>query len=244
MRRLFLPSIGPGEIKITGEKAHYLFTVLRCKKGEELILFDSRGASYRTAIKAMSKKEVLVEVVGDVPSDTESPLNIILIQGLLKGEKMDLVVQKTTELGLKEIVPTVTERSQVRETRKVERWKRIAEDASRQCGRTDIPLIHETVSFADVFSHLSALGLRLEERKGLLFWEEGGTGLSKALERLTGAGPLLIAVGPEGGFAREEVRLAEAQGFLTTTLGSRILRSETAAIAATAIVQFFLGDLG
>lgn len=245
MRRLFFPLIASTrEIRIAGEKAHYLSAVLRCRKGDEFIFFDAQGISYKAIVKGITRNEVFAEIAGVVQSDTEPLLNIVLIQGLLKGEKMDLVIQKTTELGVREIVPTITERSQVRETRKIDRWRKIAEDAARQCGRTGVPIIHEPFFMNALFTQDSLFGSHLTDRKGLLFWEEEGTGLSKALDGLKGSGSIVIAVGPEGGFTREEVRLAESRGFLTASLGKRILRAETAAVSAMAIVQFSLGDIG
>ena len=128
-----------------GEKAHYLFSVLRCKTGEQLIVTDEKGCSYTAQILSASKKEVTIDITGDYILNTESNLDIILVQGLLKGEKMDFVIQKTTELGVSAIIPVSTERSQLRETRKQPRWKKIAEEASRQSGRSKIPEIFETL---------------------------------------------------------------------------------------------------
>ena len=241
MRRLLLPDIdASAEIRIGGEKAHYLSTVLRFREGEELILFDGRGASYRARITRMTKREVRAEILGIAQADAESPLDICLIQGLLKGDKMDFVVQKTTELGVKEIIPAVTGRSQSRDTRKVPRWRKIAEEASQQCGRTTVPHVHDTLLFEEIFS---PSGVRARCH-GLLFWEEEGTGFHKALQGLKALGPLSIAIGPEGGFTREEATRGESAGLLVTSLGKRILRAETAAIATAAILQFSLGDLG
>jgi 16S rRNA (uracil1498-N3)-methyltransferase len=178
-------------------------------------------------------------------SDTESSRTLILIQGLLKGDKMELVIQKTTELGVKEILPAITERSQVRDTRKAARWRKIAEDASRQCGRTRVPLIHNPNPFADIFSHRpNAYTPNIRAGRGLIFWEKGGKKITDTLDAVTGGDPCVVAIGPEGGFTSEEVAIAESGGLRIATLGNRILRAETAAIAATAIIQFLEGDLG
>jgi 16S rRNA (uracil1498-N3)-methyltransferase len=171
--------------------------------------------------------------------NTESGLDIILAQGLLKGEKMDFVIQKATELGVTAIIPAVTERSQIRETRKHPRWKKIAEEASRQSGRTRVPEIFETCSFEDIFN-CSAL----TSGKGIIFWEQAGEELSGILNRLSVADKICLLIGPEGGFSEKEALSASAKGFLTATLGSRILRAETAAIAAVSVIQFALGDMG
>ncbi len=245
MPRIFLPvDENPRTIQITGEKARYLSSVLRCKKGEELEILDGKGHSYRARITSVVKKEMTVEVLDAITHNTESPLNLILIQGLLKGEKMELVIQKATELGVREIIPVVTERSQVRSTGKTARWRKIAEDASRQSGRTAIPIIHEPSALRDIFSGDSPCTPSSGKCKGLLFWERKGIRMKEAMESLEGCRSLIIAVGPEGGFTEGEVQVAGERGFLVATLGSRILRAETAAIAATTMAQLFLGDMG
>jgi 16S rRNA (uracil1498-N3)-methyltransferase len=162
---------------------------------------------------------------------------MILIQGLLKGEKMDFVVQKATELGVSAIVPVITERSQLRDTRKHPRWKKIAEEASRQSGRTRIPEISKTYSFKDVFELPGVIS-----GKGVIFWEQGGERLSDIAGRIQNTDVYLM-IGPEGGFSEKEAMLATEKGFFTATLGNRILRAETAAIAAVSIMQFTLGDI-
>lgn len=250
MPRIFLPLAEKSNIiKIEGERAHYLSAVLRCKKGDEIVLFDG-NASHKAIITGITKRHVTAEVIGILTVNTESSLNSVLIQGLLKGEKMELVIQKTTELGVREIVPVITERSQIKETRKSPRWRKIAEEASRQSGRTAIPVIHEPIPFDDLFHASSAL-LLPPRPKGIIFWEEGGMSLKEAVLRISPSpirpfseSSFFIMVGPEGGFAKKEVDIAESRGLIITSLGKRILRAETAAIAATALVQFLFGDMG
>ncbi len=274
MPRIYLPvsDIKDNRISITDEKAHYLTSVLRCRSGDELIIFDGDGNCYRTKILKSGRREVITEVIERFPCNTESPINITLVQGLLKGEKMDMVIQKTTELGVKEIMPVITERSQLRETKKVARWRKIAEEASRQSGRSIVPDVHDATRFSDILDTLSPNAVN-----GLIFYEEGGMKLSEAVEifkqrfnyalpsrggytplhpsqegiissppagKDRGEGGLLIIIGPEGGFTKEEVTLAEEKGLLVTSLGKRILRAETAAISAVTLVQFLLGDMG
>jgi len=259
MPRLYLPIIQiiNNQISITAEKSHYLASVLRCQKGDEFILFDGKGNCFRTTITKSDKKEVIAEVTEKFPCDLESPLNIILVQGLLKGEKMDMVIQKTTELGVKEIMPVITVRSQIRETKKTARWRRIAEEAARQSGRSVIPVIHEPVEFKKSFDRSSRLrpgdaeARRREEVKGFIFWEEKGVSLNEAIKKIsvlpghpfTGS-PIHLLIGPEGGFTKEEVTLAQEKGLIVTSFGRRILRAETAAISAVTLVQFLFGDMG
>jgi 16S rRNA (uracil1498-N3)-methyltransferase len=258
--RIFLPiiSIHNNQISITGEKARYLLSVLRCKKGDELVVFDGMGNCMKTSILKSDRREVIAEVIEKFIRDTESPVKIILVQGLLKGQKMDMVIQKATELGVKEIIPVITERSQPRETRKVERWRKIAEEASRQSGRTFIPIIHETVEFNKFFGKIGKLkgsGETVkqghEEMIGLICWEEGGLSLKDAVHKFSSSSilrvsdsPIHLLIGPEGGFTKEEVDIAEGKGLIVTSLGKRILRAETAAISAITLVQFLSGDLG
>jgi len=275
MPRIFIPSISIQErrISITGEKARYLTTVLKCRKGDELVIFDDEGNCLKTKILKTYRREVLAEVLEEFFCDTESALNIILVQGLLKGHKMDLIIQKVTELGVKEVQPVITVRSQLRDTRKVARWRKIAEEASEQSGRSVVPLVHKPMHFNGWLSLLTVSNTL----KGFIFYEEEGIRISEAVEslRLSTEGiatdfrinnppssPLIkggqrgitdknelpsdvfVLIGPEGGFTKDEVAAAEKTGFIVTTLGKRILRAETAAISAITLMQFLLGDLG
>jgi len=239
MLRIYLPNAHGvnNQISITADKARYLASVLRCKEGDELVIFNGAGDCFKTEISKAGKKEVIADVLEKFPCNLESPVNITLVQSLLKGEKMDLVIQKTTELGVREIVPVITERSQLRETRKVIRWQKIAEEASRQSGRTIIPVVHEPVSFQDIFTG--------NDIKGFIFYEEGDLRLSDAVSSfILHPSSLFIVIGPEGGFTKEEVELAKEKGLVAASLGKRILRAETAAIAAVTLVQYALGDMG
>src|SRR3990170_6609563 len=259
MPRIFIPSpfIKENRISITGDNARYLVSVLRCKKGDELLTFDGKGNCLKTNILKADRREVIADVLEKFTCHTESPVNITLMQGLLKGQKMDMVIQKTTELGVKEIIPVITERSQAKETRKVSRWRKIAEEASRQSGRSIIPLVHEPKEF-DQFLSSGQLERNREretrrhgEMNGFIFWEEGGLSLKEAVHKFSSSplprfpdSPIQVLIGPEGGFTKKEVFFAEGKGFIVTSLGKRILRAETAAISAIALVQFLLGDLG
>lgn len=241
MHRIFLSKSALLErpVVIGDEKAHYLSSVLRCKTGNSIIVTDESGCSYAAQILAASNKMVTIEITGDYIMNTESGLDIILVQGLLKGEKMDIVIQKATELGVTAIIPVITERSQLRATRKHSRWKKIAEEASRQSGRTSIPEISDTYSFKDIFTTPA-----LTSGKGIIFWEQGGEKLSAVINKLSRTDKIILLIGPEGGFSEKEALIASGKGFLTATLGSRILRAETASIAAVSVIQFALGDLG
>jgi 16S rRNA (uracil1498-N3)-methyltransferase len=243
MPRIFIPDIPAGEdrFSITGEKAKYLDSVLRCRKGDELIIFDGKGNCLRTNILKVDRRQVIADILEKFTCYTESPVNLILVQSILKGEKMDIVIQKATELGIKEIIPVITERSQLRETRKATRWKKIAEEASRQSGRSIIPSIHEPAEFKKI------LNTYFPQNKscGFIFYEEEGVKLSEAVSSLVPrSSTLFIFVGPEGGFTKQEVSLAKEKGLFVISLGNRILRAETAAITAVSIIQYEFGDIG
>jgi len=240
MPRIYLPApvFLNNRISITDEKAHYLASVLRCGKGDCLIIFDGKGNCFRTTIVTADKREVVAEVAEKIPCNLESDLNITLVQGLLKGEKMDMVVQKTTELGVKEILPVITGRSQLRDTKKIARWRKIAEEASRQSGRSIVPVVHETVEFDNFLSAHDSI-------HGLVFYEEEGVGLTEAVSSLIPHhSSFFVLIGPEGGFTKEEITLAKEKGLIVASLGKRILRAETAAISAVTLAQFLLGDMG
>ncbi len=241
MPRIYLPidNVKDNRISITDEKAHYITSVLRCKKGDELTIFDGKGDCFRTTILKIDRREVIAEVIERFPCNTESSINIFLVQGLLKGQKMDMVIQKTTELGVKEIMPVITERSQLRETRKITRWRKIAEEASRRSGRGVIPIVHEPVDFNNVLTTYTSRDIL----HGFIFYEEGGMKISDAVSSLIPhPSSIFVFIGPEGGFTKEEITLAEEKGLLVTSLGKRILRAETAAISAVTLVQFLLED--
>lgn len=242
MPRIYLPTVDikKNQISITDEKAHYLTSVLRCRKGDGLIIFDGEGNCFRSIIAKSGKREVVAEVLERFSCNLESPLEIILAQGILKGEKMDLVIQKTTELGVRGIIPVVTERSQIRETRKIDRWRKIAEEASRQSGRSAAPVIHEAKAFGEFFSGCDTQAVP----RGFIFYEEGGVRLSEAVSSfIPRPSSFSVIIGPEGGFTKEEVDCAKEKGFVAVSLGKRILRAETASISAVALVQFLFGDM-
>ncbi len=271
--RIILPKeqIKGQKITLSGEKARYLISVLRCSAGDELQVFDGEGSLYKSKITGIENKKVRIDLLERISLNAESPLNLTLVQGILKGEKMDVVIQKATELGVKEIIPAITERSQIRHTRKVDRWRKIAEEASKQSGRTMIPVVHEPIEFNSLFTPFrdtSLTGFTVHDSlplRGFIFWEEGGLSLKEAIEKMQDArykmqdtrenlsnhpescimnlASLYLLIGPEGGFSKEEVSLAVSKGLITVSLGKRILRAETAAISAVALIQFLLGDI-
>lgn len=228
-------------IVLPPDKSRHLITVMRCKAGDEITIIDGLGHSYLAEISSIKKKDVLIDMLLETDSDMESPVELVLCQGILKGEKMDLVIQKATELGVRKIIPVISDRCQVRETRKTARWRKIAEEAAEQCGRAVIPEINEPVEFDNLIE-----SAKMRASRGLIFWEQGGLSPDESMVKtsVSGVSPLFLLIGPEGGFSPAEVDLAESGGFIRSTLGRRILRAETAAIAAIAIVQYLAEKSG
>lgn len=257
MPRIFLPPerLTDEKIIITDEQARYLSLVLRVQPGDPVIIFDGSGYKYSCRVLQSRKKEVVVERVTKEPYSVESPVRITLAQGLPKADKMDLIVQKSTELGVSKIIPLVTERSQVRHTHRIDRWRKIALAASQQCGRDKVPVITDPESLGDYLSEqLTPLaqgyiedikGVKLDRQALIVLSEEyGQRDLKRTLAGLKDAGQVSLLVGPEGGFTKDEVSAAVGKGFIEASLGPRILRTETAPIAAISIVQYELGDMG
>jgi 16S rRNA (uracil1498-N3)-methyltransferase len=242
MPRIFLPEISPesGRLIVRGEKAHYISSVLRCKKGDRVFISDAEGNTYSAEIIRATQKSVTLDIIHISDVSAESPLQITLLQGLLKGAKMDLVVQKATELGVRRIVPVVTERSQLRATRKLPRWRKIAEESSRVSGRSFIPEVCGSMQFERLVSGADAEPVQ----NGILFWEEGGKALSGITAGIKNSDTISVLIGPEGGFSQKEVSQASENGIVICTLGKRIVRAETAAISVLAILQYALGDMG
>ncbi|HEY6910010.1 MAG TPA: 16S rRNA (uracil(1498)-N(3))-methyltransferase [Myxococcales bacterium] len=238
--RLFVPpaQLGGAEVELTPGQARYLQTVLRLKDGAEIEVFDGEGGRYRARLSAPGTLRVEERMAQEARA-----LDVVLAQALAKGEKLDLVVQKATELGATRLLPLASERAVVRldEARgqsRAERWRRIAEEAARQCGRADVPRIDPPCGWEDVFSLLRD---DPERRALLLDPEEPDLRLGAAAR---GAPKLLLLVGPEGGFSPEERDRARAEGILPVALGRLVLRSETAGLAALAVVQHVHGELG
>jgi len=222
-------------ILLPPDKARHVVSVMRCKKDDEITVFDGWGRSYLAKVAGIQKKSVSIDIVQELMGDTESSARLVLCQGILRGQKMDFVIQKTTELGIKEVIPLISGRCQVKETRKTPRWRKIAEEAAEQCGRSVVPRIREPQTFGDFFETF----VSAESPQGIIFWEKGGLSADEALEKIgPSKAPLFLCIGPEGGFMQSEVEMAESRAFIRATLGSLILRAETASIVAVALVQF------
>ena len=236
MKRVHLSNPQPGPLSVEGEPFHYLARVLRVKPGEALEVFDGVSRVFDAKVTAVEDAKLLLEL--GTPRETTGALPVWLLQGLPKADKFELVVQKATELGVAAVVPVVMERSVSRPkdgAAKAERWLRIATEAARQCGRADVPAVPAPCSLEEALEALppGAQLLVLDE-------EEKTTRLSS----LADAGTPVLVVGPEGGLTRPEVALLRKKGARTVTLGPRILRTETAALAALSVILHRRGELG
>ncbi|MCA1826133.1 MAG: 16S rRNA (uracil(1498)-N(3))-methyltransferase [Myxococcales bacterium] len=246
MHRLFIPpqQLASPRVKLTAEQARYLGTVLRLRPGEEIEVFDGEGARFRAWLEDSPELDAAVLRLDEPLSEGPArAVDVTLVQALAKGEKMDLVVQKATELGAMRIVPLASERAVVkvdseRGSAKAERWRKVAQEAARQSGRADVPKIDEPASWDAVLALLAGE----PSRRGLLL-DPGQTGLRLG-QAARGARRVLIAVGPEGGFSPEERERAVRGGMLPVALGPLVLRTETAGLAALAVVLHVHGELG
>jgi 16S rRNA (uracil1498-N3)-methyltransferase len=241
MRRFFLPpaNMANEEITLSSEILHHLGAVLRLSAGEEIVLLDGLGNLCRCRIESLDRRSGKARVLHRWREE-ESALPVCLLQALPKGDKMDLVLQKGTELGVSIFVPVLAGRSISRpgtgEEKRLLRWERIVREAARQCRRPCLPHLTSPLPLAQALSECNA-DLRL------MLWEEESRPLAGALPT---AAPrqAAILVGPEGGFSSQEAELARRAGFLPVRIGPRILRTETAGFAVASILQYLYGDLG
>lgn len=242
MKRLHLPHASPGTLRLEGPRFHHLARVLRARVGEVLELFDGKGTVFPAKLEAIEADSAQLSVGPGQPQSAARPVTIV--QGLPKADKLEWVLQKGTELGAAAFVPVFSERCVVkpsgREEAKVERWQRIVEEAARQCGRADVPTVSAPTQL------LAAATARVGTGRVLVLdEEEEALPLSVAVaDVLDGPMPLALIVGPEGGLSRAEVTALRALGAVPVTLGHRVLRTETAALAALAVLMHLQGELG
>lgn len=232
------------QVVITGEDAGHILRVLRLGKGDAITVTSGQGLDYAVVITATSKGEVQGKILATTVVDREPPVKIVLAQGLPKGDKLELIIQKNTELGMSRLVPVQAKRSVVvlkedKAGKRVERWQRIALEAAKQCQRGIVPEISMVTDWE------KALDLVPAEALLLIPWEgETETTLKSVLEQPCTFREIWIFIGPEGGLAPEEVKKAQERGGVTVTLGPRILRTETAGLAVMSMLLYRWGDLG
>jgi 16S rRNA (uracil1498-N3)-methyltransferase len=245
MPRFYVPQsrIEKGMLKIEGDEVRHIRKVLRLKRGDEIVVFNGSGKEYGGTIVEEGPSSVVITIQNIFSSKTESQLEITLAQSLLKGDKMDYLIQKATELGVKEIIPFFSSRSvplleKSRRLKRYPRWERIAVEASKQCGRGVVLKIEPLKDYSEILRTASRDSLRL------ILWEREGVRLKEALERSEEKTKIFFIIGPEGGLSEEEVDQAKRNGFTPVTLGRRILRSETASLCLVSILQYEWGDMG
>jgi 16S rRNA (uracil1498-N3)-methyltransferase len=232
-------------VTLIADEARHLREVLRLKTGDEVFVFDGFGKEFHCRIVESRRDTAQLEVLAEVsPAKPESPLHLTLALALLKGEKFDLVVQKTTELGVTRIVPVMTKHADIRlrdesdGAKRVRRWQRIAMEAAKQSGRAVVPTVASVIAFASL---IEAQG---SGSNCLMFSERDGHRLLQAKQDLAAdANQVIALVGSEGGWSDEEIAAARLAGWNIVTLGGRTLRAETAAIAVTVLLQHIFGDL-
>jgi 16S rRNA (uracil1498-N3)-methyltransferase len=240
--RLYIeqPIVAGSEAEISGDPANYVGRVLRLKAGDALTLFDGRGAEYEAVLRSLSKSSIRVTVGDKCLRSTESPLRIHLLQGVSRGERMDLVVQKATELGVHRITPVLTDHTMVRlddkrAAKRTQHWKGIAASACEQCGRNVLPVVDSPIALRTWISEHPG-----DQAPRLIMTPGAAVSLASVRpveDRLT------LLIGPEGGFSDAEYELAELTGFKSVGFGPRVLRTETAALAILAALQVLFGDL-
>lgn len=239
MPRFYVPqTFIAGEVLRLPENVCRHIQVLRLQAGAPLVLFDGQGQAAAAELLEIGRKQALARVDKLLTESRESPLAVTLIQAVSASEKMDFAVQKGTELGVKRIIPAVSTRSNVRLSgeraeKKVRRWQEIAVSACEQCGRNKVPPV---APIADLPQVLAALPVDSGAR--LLLSPHGGV----PLRSLPPAQNAVLLIGPEGGLTAEEEDLARSHGFQAVQLGARVLRTETAAMAALAAMQALWGD--
>jgi 16S rRNA (uracil1498-N3)-methyltransferase len=228
---------GEGEIILSGNTAHHLTKVLRFKPGDILTVFDGSGFEWDAKILDKKRNAVVVKLLTKSKPIVESPLKITLMQSVSRSQRMDLAIQKATELGVHRIVPILTNNSVVQLDRKyakkkMDHWKNIIINAAEQSGRVSLPLIEEPTQLDETLLHL------YKNEYALFLDTTGTTDLgSKKVSNIT------IAIGPEGGFTEVEKNMADQAGYHIVKTGPRLLRTETAPIMAISILQYLYGDL-
>jgi len=245
VNRFKISELGNEVFWLRGSERDHLAKVLRLKAGDLVIGFDNTGLEYTSVIVKIEDNSVTCRILSTDHPDVEAHTSIYLVAGLSKGEKMEWVIQKGTELGMQGLVPLRTKRSIMhlegsKAQDRVARWQKIASEAAKQSHRVQEPKIFEVCDWRDLAEQLPA------ETQGLIPYEEERTQrFTTVLESLDPKRPIALLIGPEGGFDPSEVALAQEKlGAKSVSLGPRILRTETAALAALTMVLFHFGDLG
>jgi 16S rRNA (uracil1498-N3)-methyltransferase len=241
MQKFIIPKIDtlPSKASIHGQDAKHIAKVLRLSQGNPIEVTDGDGRDYTAQIVSISPGNIDVSILNRYDSLTESPLHITLCSGMLKDKKMDLVIKHVTQLGISQWIPFFCERSiPTPDAKRMEkrhlRWETIAGESLKQCRRSRLPKIAAPLSFEQLLDHSAAYELKIA------FWEKATQKLDSLKKNPAN---IIILIGPEGGFSEKEIKMAKEKGFLSYSLGPRILRAETAAISSCTLIQHILGDI-
>lgn len=231
-----------GELSLTGEIAHHITDVLRIRAGEKLRFSDGEGCYYMGTVAEITKRELKVLVTETIPIDDEPRIAVTLIQCLPRGEKMEQILQKATELGVKRIIPAESDHSQVRlkekKAEKLRRWQKIVSAAAEQCGRGIIPEVEPPCSLQKAVASLA------DDTTVIFCYEkEGNNGIRQTLREIKNKTKnVALLIGPEGGFSDDEAAMITAKSAHCVTLGKRVLRTETAGPAVLAVLMYEFGE--
>ena len=244
LHRFFCPDINRAMslIFLPPKASHHAQNVLRLKKDSEIIIFDGLGNQFKARIESLGKKLVKIHLIAPIDENRESPLNITIVQALTRMDKMDFTIQKTVELGVSKIIPLFTEKSTIKLSddkykKKMEHWHNLACAACEQCGRSIVPSISKPINIKEWLNHLDNSNA---SKKVKLILDPIA---KKNISSLHVSQNIVLLVGPEAGFTEAEIAIAIDKGFFPVSLGPRILRAETAGIAAMSIIQSVWGDL-
>lgn len=240
MQRFYVNKNGvtEGLITITGDDAMHISKVLRLGAGDELIVCDGEGNDYFCQIENALKTEVTLKIIKTQQNNTEPPIEITLYQAIPKSDKMEYIIQKCVELGVTFVVPVESKYcvAKLKDDKKLVRWQKIADEASKQCGRGRKTVIHPPVAFKDAVKNIPDGSLKI-----IPYENEKENKLKNTLKN-SKLSKISVFIGPEGGFSEEEIALAKENGIIPVTLGPRILRTETAPIAVISACMYELGD--
>jgi 16S rRNA (uracil1498-N3)-methyltransferase len=252
MHRFFLPpqSITPTQVSFPEDTARQIRLVLRLQPGQQVVVLDNQGSEYLVELEEVNANGVAGHIIEQRTAPGEPRIDLTLYMCLTQREKYEWVLQKCTELGVRRFVPVISNRSLVRKKQdtdqKKERWERIIREAAEQCGRGRLPVLEGTLFFDEALTHADGEpvlkimpyeGESIESLHNLLEMNSPNEADLSSMD-------ICILIGPEGGFTDQEVEQARRAGFTRVSLGSRILRMETAAVATTALIMYTWGDLG
>jgi len=254
MARFFIPTeqIFGNQVKIIGSDVNHVKNVLRLKVGDKIEIFDSFQKVYLCEIAQFNQAFIRGIILSEAKEETEPKIDLTLAQCLLKGKKMDFIVQKATELGANSIIPVISERSipkiEDKVEQKISHWQKICKEAAEQSGRTKIPEVRSLIHFKDLIKTAENYTLVLlpwegeKEKSFKNVVADLCVGQNQGGQRRPPLQNILLVIGPEGGFSLSEVEAAKARGFKTVSLGKRILRAETATLAALSNIFYELED--